>query len=387
VALSAGVRPQADSAPLAPRRALDGFGQLITPGAAARPLSSAEMASTMASPRHPPGLYGPDAGARAFNLGATLPRLAAAAPISGAALLGLNSAPAPHAYGAALLAAALLLLALDLILALRLRGLLRITAVLVIALLPAAARASPDVPSLATHLAYIQTGDPQADGISLAGLQGLSDFVTSRTSAVLAAPVAVDPAHDDLSFYPLIYWPILASTPVPDGATLARLQDYMANGGIIVFDTRDAGAPDAAADATLAQIGQALSIPALTPLTRAHVLSRSFYLLRDWPGLADGGTVWVARGQDSGNDGVSPVILGSNNWAAAWAVDGSGANPYEAVPGGEHQRLLAYRFGVNLVMYALTGNYKADQVHVPELLRRMGQDTDSGPGADPDSPP
>ena len=39
----------------------------------------------------------------------------------------------------------------------------------------------------------------------------------------------------------------------------------------------------------------------------------------------------------------------------------------------ERQRELAYRAGVNLVMYALTGNYKADQVHVPALLERLGQ--------------
>jgi hypothetical protein len=387
VALSVGVRPQADNTWLAPRRALDGFGQFTTPGAAATPLTSADMPTTIVSPRHPPGLYGPDTALRAFNLGAALPRLTAAASIPGAVVSDLNSAPTAHAYGAALLACALVLLSLDLIIALRLRGLLGTAAALMLALLPLNAHAVPAMPSLATHLAYIQTGDPQADGISKAGLQGLSDFVNSRTSAVLAEPAAVDPAHDDLSFYPLIYWPVLADTPVPDGATLARLDDYMANGGIIVFDTRDAGAPDAAADATLAQIGQALSIPALTPLTSAHVLSRSFYLLRDWPGLADGGTVWVARGEDPGNDGVSPVILGSNNWAAAWAVDADGNTPYEPAPGGERQRLLAYRFGVNLVMYALTGNYKADQVHVPELLRRMGQDPYAAPGGDQDDQP
>ena len=42
-----------------------------------------------------------------------------------------------------------------------------------------------------------------------------------------------------------------------------------------------------------------------------------------------------------------------------------GRNPYATIPGGARQRTLAYRFGVNLVMYALTGNYKGDQVHVP----------------------
>jgi hypothetical protein len=74
-----------------------------------------------------------------------------------------------------------------------------------------------------------------------------------------------------------------------------------------------------------------------------------------------------------GGDGVSPVIIGSNDWAAAWAVDSSGRFLNEVVPGGESQREMAFRFGINLVMYALTGNYKTDQVHAPALLERMGR--------------
>ena len=42
-------------------------------------------------------------------------------------------------------------------------------------------------------------------------------------------------------------------------------------------------------------------------------------------------------------------------------------------PGGELQREMAFRFGINVVMYALTGNYKTDQVHVPALLQRLGE--------------
>jgi hypothetical protein len=67
-------------------------------------------------------------------------------------------------------------------------------------------------------------------------------------------------------------------------------------------------------------------------------------------------------------------VVGNADWAAAWAVDESG-NHLAPVSGGDawRQREMAYRFGVNLVMYALTGNYKSDQVHVPALLERLGQ--------------
>ena len=120
-------------------------------------------------------------------------------------------------------------------------------------------------------------------------------------------------------------------------------------------------------------MARGLSIPPLAPLTTEHVLARSFYLLQDFPGRYAGDPVWVQRDQDRANDSVSPVIIGSNDWASAWAIDAAGQNPYAVIPGGFRQRTLAYRFGTNLVIYALTGNYKGDQVHVPAILERLGQ--------------
>jgi hypothetical protein len=71
------------------------------------------------------------------------------------------------------------------------------------------------------------------------------------------------------------------------------------------------------------------------------------------------------------NDGVSSVVAGSDDWAGAWAVDDGQRPLFAVVPDGERQREQAYRFGVNLVMYVLTGNYKADQVHLPTILERL----------------
>ena len=154
------------------------------------------------------------------------------------------------------------------------------------------------------------------------------------------------------------------------------LNDYMSRGGIILIDTRDSGSGAGFAPGTesaLQRVAQGLVIPPLAPLTTEHVLARAFYLLQDFPGRYTGETVWVQRDQDRTNDSVSPVIIGGNDWAAAWAIDDSGRNPYAVIPGGARQRTMAYRFGVNLVMYALTGNYKGDQVHVPAILQRLGQ--------------
>ncbi len=114
-------------------------------------------------------------------------------------------------------------------------------------------------------------------------------------------------------------------------------------------------------------------MPPLVPVPPDHVLTKSFYLLHDFPGRWNSGTLWVEPVEDRVNDGVSSVIVGGNDWAGAWAVDGQGRSAYAIVPGGEPQREMAMRFGVNLVMYVLTGNYKSDLVHVPAILERLGQ--------------
>jgi uncharacterized protein DUF4159 len=109
------------------------------------------------------------------------------------------------------------------------------------------------------------------------------------------------------------------------------------------------------------------------PVPPDHVLTKSFYLLHEFPGRWNTGQVWVEPVEDRVNDGVASVIVGSNDWAGAWAVDGQGRPAFAVVPGGEPQREMALRFGVNLVMYVLTGNYKTDLVHVPAILERLGQ--------------
>ena len=159
---------------------------------------------------------------------------------------------------------------------------------------------------------------------------------------------------------------------------------------MILFDTRDA---DIARFGTaspngrqLQQLAAQLDVPPLEPVPSDHVLTRAFYLLQEFPGRHMGRDVWVEAApadaeQIEGmpfrnlNDNVTPVVIGGNDWATAWAMDQRG-NPLFPVGrglAGERQRELAYRFGVNLVMHVLTGNYKSDQVHVPALLERLGQ--------------
>jgi hypothetical protein len=223
-----------------------------------------------------------------------------------------------------------------------------------------------------------------------AGLQGLSNTLWQRTSVEPAPPLGVDLERDELSFFPMLYWPVTPDQPLPSAAAYRRLNDYLRSGGMIVFDTRDAnlggfgsGTPEGR---RLRALAAPLDIPPLEPIPPDHVLTRTFYLLQDFPGRHLSRDVWVEAAPPDAeqvegmpfrnlNDGVTPVLIGGNDWAAAWAQDETGRALYPVGRGttGERQREIALRFGVNLVMHVLSGNYKSDQVHVPALLDRLGQ--------------
>ena len=389
---------------LAPLQTLDGFGHLGDPPAAALPASAAVIAAGDSGPQHPPGFYGTAASRLALNLSTGIAALAPLGPLPADAMREPLARAEAVELMPWLLAAALLLLSADLAIALWLRGLAPrgrrpgagraaagTAAVLLLAggvLLAAGTARAQDAPAdpdafaaaaLAdTRLAYVRTGVPAVDATSRAGLQGLSLILNQRTSVEALPPMGVDVETDELGFFPLLYWPILAGQPLPSDAALRRVNEYLKNGGSVLFDTRDRGGANlfgAVSPETerLRQIARGLDIPPLAVVPPDHVLTKAFYLMQEFPGRWTDGQVWVEAQESRLNDGVSPVIIGSNDWAAAWAVDDLGRAMFPVVPGGERQREMSYRFGVNLVMYVLTGNYKSDQVHVPAILERLGQ--------------
>jgi hypothetical protein len=302
---------------------------------------------------------------------------------------------------AALLAAALFLLVLDTLAALWVTGLFetekirrvrfvsRAAPVLlaVLMVLPASDGSAQESDafalkaSLDTRLAFVITGDSELDAVSEAGLFALSQALRARTAFEAAEPMGVDVERDELAFFPLLYWPMSGMQPDLTPQALGKINTYMKNGGTILFDTRDGdratGGDVPPGTAALRRLLGQLDLPPLEPVPADHVLTKSFYLMQSFPGRFDNGELWVEARTGDGellvNDGVSTIIVGANDFAAAWARDASGRALYAVTPGGERQREMAYRFGINLTIYALTGNYKADQVHVPALLERLGQ--------------
>ena len=385
VALSAGTADVSSGAVMPPYRSLDGFGHLVTPPPAARPIQPGTK--TAATPTHPPGLYGSDDGSSrfAFNLADGIDAPAPLAVPSGAEIRVLK-AESEQALKPSLLTLALILAIVDTVIALLLRGLIPLSflrtarnaagALALLTVVSSGAHAQVGIEAAAnTRLAYVLTHDGTADEVSRAGLTGLTAALTQRTAVEPDAPVGVDLDRDELSFFPLLYWPMTDAQQKLSSNAREKIESFLKGGGTIVFDTRDRqlGMDNGPGAAKLSQIATGLDLPALTPIPADHILTKSFYLLQDFPGRWAGGTVWVERNETAGNDGVSSIVVGSNDWAAAWAQDARGRPLYPAVPGGERQREMATRFGINLVMYVLTGNYKADQVHVPAILERLGQ--------------
>ena len=382
-----------------PRMMLTGTGELISADGTASPIPATEIDKVIASSLNPPGLYVRQGRERALNLSLEASDLTPMPPrLAGVAVSPYVEQPR-ESLAPLLFMLAAVLFTIDSIAAIMLGGGLKrsrhVAATLATVLvfttpLPDTAMAQDNSGStsdfdtdaaLNTRLAYVTTGDADIDRTSKQGLFGLTVFLTDRTSASLAEPVAIDIERDDPVFYPMLYWPVADNAQAMTEATRKKVANYLKNGGTIFFDTRNGGIDSGTAggDTPLQKLLQGLDLPPLEPVPDDHVLTRSFYLLDRFPGRFDEARLWVEAGaSETGSnpgtaDGVSSIIIGANDYAAAWAIDDAGQPLYAVVPGTDRQREFAMRTGINIVMYALTGNYKADQVHVPALLERLGQ--------------
>ena len=383
-----------DFASLTPLLIMDGYGKLVTPPAAVPPLSSENLDSFIPTPINPPGIYGTGQTQYAFNIGTNIPALLTPQSLPKSIVQSHYEENYESSIMPYILYLALALFSLDWLVMIFIAGSSRAPiftkgvklSLFIISLIaftfPTKSYANEEFDikyASAFYLAYIKTGDTTLDNLTRRGLESLSSTLNKRTSVEPRGIAALNPEKDNLNFFPLIYWAANDTQKTYSDKAMKNIQNYLDHGGTIIFDTRDqnrstssmVNTPNAKA---LRRITSSLNIPPIIPIPDDHVLGRSFYLLKNFPGRYNSGTLWIERYSASGRDNVSSVIIGSNDWVGSWA-DSMGQRSYNRFSNSNdaRQREMSLRFGVNLVMYALTGNYKADQVHIPYILKRLGK--------------
>lgn len=377
----------------APERVLNGFGRLEAPGIETRPIAYEAFDQTDISATHPPGLYRQGARRKALNTVKKPDMVKSIGSLPGVETSSYGQTQ-QRTLGGLILGLVLFMLALDALFALIvtgrlsnlkprriLPGLALLMSVGLVMPHQAEAQDTADVAdaALELHLAYIETGDARRDDMSLAAMEGLAAALNRRTTIEPVGVHGVDPAVDPLVFYPFLYWPVARDAPEPSDKAIEALNSYMASGGTLVLDTQDAGDQAFLGDLThpgLARVTAKLDVPSLEQVPEDHVLTKSFYLLQVFPGRWANGAVWVDRDNNgTARDGVSSVIISGNDWAAGWAMTKDGEPLAKLERDIPNQREMSLRFGVNLAMYALAGNYKSDQVHAAVLIERLGRGT------------
>jgi len=180
------------------------------------------------------------------------------------------------------------------------------------------------------------------------------------------APPTVTPEDPALFDHPLVV--LVGDTdfePLTDAA-VDTLATYVSLGGMVIVDDATGEADSAFSRRARTELSRVTGGRGFTPLPEDHAIFRSFYLLdRAW------GRVDVSPALEAiVLDGRAAVVHSRDDLTGAWERDELGGWAHPVTPGGTRQRELAVRLGVNLVLYALTLDYKEDLVHLPLILER-----------------
>lgn len=206
------------------------------------------------------------------------------------------------------------------------------------------------------HLGYIRHSSDAINKNSQAGLESLAAALTKRMNINRMNVVGLTPESKILPLVPFLYWPVTSDAQPLSRDASAAIQKYLNTRGTIVFDFSDKTA--------LQRLLENVPLRPLVEITANHALARTTYLRSNLsPGTPHYRPVWVESGSDCNSRGVSSIIMGSSRWASAWAGAGAVKNSpeYEA----------ALQSGINMVMYALTGNYKCAPSHAPLIQERL----------------
>jgi hypothetical protein len=242
------------------------------------------------------------------------------------------------------------------------RALAAVAVALVLA--PASAHAIGDKDKLAiAQIVYAGNWNPRPTATRRVAWE-----IEKRTSIEAALdPVEVRLSDDKaLANNPFLYLAGDAALPTFDDADVARLRRVLQTGGFLVIDGADPRPGGGFDQSVRALVARLFPREPLQKIPEDHVLYKSFYLLKQPVGRVAA----VPYLEGVTHDGRLVIVYSQNDMGGAWARDNFGQWEHEVLPGGDQQREMAFRLGINLAMYALCLDYKTDQVHVPFILRR-----------------
>lgn len=205
------------------------------------------------------------------------------------------------------------------------------------------------------YLAYVRSPEENLNRLAERGLANLVIESHRRTSVEPAGVVGINLETDDLSFFPMLLFQIEERTPRLSETARLKLQEYMNNGGFLIIDLQGGRVNSSN---TLNVLLDDLQIGAAEPLVEGHALTQSFYLVSNLPGVNDRGAWVEADNAATGERSQTSILIGANNWAGAWS----------ALMASPETSETAIRSGLNMLLYALSGNYKTDPMHEETII-------------------
>ena len=189
---------------------------------------------------------------------------------------------------------------------------------------------------------------------------------TGKRTSIQVARDATPVAPDDIEIF---YQPLLVWTGSGELAALSsdirnRIARHLRFGGMLWIDAPSPSDPFALA--AREELTRLFPKETLSPLPNDHVLFRSYFLLEKVLGRND-------EQKEAHAILLSErlaVLVTENDMLGAYERDRFGTWRFDCVPGGEAQREQSFRFGVNVMMYATCLDYKADQVHIPFIMKK-----------------
>lgn len=196
--------------------------------------------------------------------------------------------------------------------------------------------------------------------------QGLYSVMQSTSIEANPRAVQISPENEELFAHPFsVLIGNSAFEPLSETA-VDNLRRYLIYGGFLFVDDSSGRKDSDFRDSVLRLCARIFPTNQMLPLPADHSVYRSFFLLDRPAGrniVSD-----VLEGVQVGQ--IWPLLFCSNDLSGALERRADGSSRYPVIPGGEYQRTETLKLLINLIMYALTSNYKHDQAHVAELMRR-----------------